>query len=77
MGKRNGKTRAGGGPILGLGMEFPATNALSLFLEYDTIRVYGDEAMDMADPGTPADDTDSDAFTFFGFGLRYKLKLSP
>ena len=77
FGKTNGETRTGAGPIVGLGVEIPASRALSVFLEYDTMRVFGDEAMDLADPGTPADKTDSDAFTFFGFGARYKLKLFP
>lgn len=73
FGKINNKLRAGGGPMAGFGVETGGTTAL--FIEFDVMWVFGDEALDLAAPISPANTTRSDAFTFWGFGVRHKLNV--
>ena len=72
FGKINNKIRAGGGPMAGFGVE--TGGKTTLFIEYDVMWVFGDEALDLAAPNSPGNTTRSDAFTFWGFGVRYKLR---
>ena len=71
FGKINDDVRVGGGPIAGLGVE--TGGRVALFVEFDVMWIFSDDALDLAAPDSPANKTKSDAFTFWGVGVRYKL----
>ncbi len=71
FGKINDEVRVGGGPIAGLGIE--TGGRMALFVEFDIMLILSDDALDLAAPDSPANKTKTDAFTFWGVGVRYKL----
>ncbi len=75
FGTINDKTRTAFGPVIGVGLEGTMPGGITLFVEYVNMVLLDDNAIDLADPGGPADVTDTDAITFYSFGLRKKMKL--
>lgn len=64
----NNHVYVGGGPRLGAGVDMRLTRALHFFTELDGVFVLPGNAMDLAGPAR-----DVDLFSFFGFGLRYRM----
>lgn len=82
FGKINDETRTGIGPMAGIGFDVAASDKIGIFLELLGIFIFDDEALDLADTRAKGstveegniDASDFDAFTEFGFGLRYNFK---
>ena len=85
FGKINDKTRTGVGPVAGIGLDYWVSDRVGLFLEINSVFVFDDDALDLADTkaeGTSdsprgIDASDFDSFSFFGIGVRYTLYSPP
>ena len=71
----NDRVRTAIGPSYGFGFETTLSRSLTMFVTYVNLRFFGDKAIDLADPGGPADVTDHDTMTFYSLGLRKTIQL--
>ncbi|MDX1545568.1 MAG: PKD domain-containing protein [Rhodothermales bacterium] len=74
FGKINDEIRSGLGPFTGIGLDAAVSDRAGIFLELNGLYSFGDDKLDLADTEVPADASDFDSFTFFGFGLRLNMK---
>ncbi len=81
FGKINGETRFGIGPEASIGLDAAVSDRIGIFLELNGIFIFDDDALDLADTRSQSldikgstDASDFDAFTIFGFGLRFNFK---